>query len=146
MVVKIFSDATCLCLQNNQHRFTHPGFFSPFLPLVSFVHHSNKINSLFLQMMLPKLTHQWRRLGAKICSILLYSSFMSGCKLAVTPESSQFFFGPSTKNGIIRKCPGDLVCLRDNEPPSQRTEHTSSCIPVASLNDAESRVLSPAVC
>jgi len=111
MVVKFFSDAICLWLQNNQHGFTHP-----FPPPVSFVHNSHKINSL-LQRMLPNLTHQQRMPGAKICSILLRYSFVSGCKLAVTPESSQDFFGPSTKNCSIRNGSGDLVCLRDSKPP-----------------------------
>lgn len=70
MVVKFFSDATCLWLQNNQHGFTHPFFFFHFFPTVSFIHNSSKINSLLFQMMLPNLTHQQRRPGAKICSIL----------------------------------------------------------------------------
>lgn len=45
--------------------------FLPFFPTVSLIHNSSKINSLLFQMMLPNLTHQQRRPGAKICSILL---------------------------------------------------------------------------
>lgn len=84
MVVRFFSDATCLWLQNNQHEFTHLFFFfffSPFSP-VSFVHHSNKINSL-LQTMLPNLTHQQRKPGAKNLFNLAIHSCQAASQLSL---------------------------------------------------------------
>lgn len=130
---------------------SHILFFFSLPPTpVSFVHNSNKINPLLLQMMLPNLTHEQRRPGAKICSILLCYSFVWGCKLAVTPQSSQVFFGPSTKNCSIRKgtfrWPGMSNRQRAFTPEKRRAHlqlHPHGChwtIP----SDAESRVLYPA--
>lgn len=113
-------------------------FFFPFP--VSFVHNSNKINSLLLQKMLPNLTHQQRMPGAKICSVLLFIRvrLQASCHSREQPG-----FPLTIYQNPENTCFGDLACLSGNKHPcaeksgAPRQPHPCGCLWMMTPVDAE---------